>query len=180
MGCFTPFTYTILPCQLWYHTSDSIKPHSYSNYVILTSRSSIVQMLLEIGAYMQACALYGASKLECMQQAIHIQELLHMSPRDLKCLFDRIEMKHQLHLTILLRVAIDCRQRIKIEPIADLTANCNRSAAYYNRTLTTVWRRPEKGLQKSCRRRGGKQAQCVYGVQPSGEVDEELQYLLPA
>ena len=67
-------------------------------------------MLLEMDAYMQACTLYGAGKLEGMQQAVHIQQLLHMSHRDLKCLFDRIEMKHQLHLTILVPVAVDCRQ----------------------------------------------------------------------
>jgi hypothetical protein len=122
MGCFTPFTYTIFPRQLWYHTSLAIKPHSCLSHVLLTSRSSIVHILLEIYAYMQACTLYGAGKLEGMQQAVHIQQLLHMSPRDLKCLFDRVEMKHQLHLTILLPIAIDCRQRIKIEPIADLIA----------------------------------------------------------
>ena len=79
-------------------------------------------MLLEMDAYMQACTLYDAGKLEDMQQAVHIQQLLHMSPRDLKCLFDRIEMKHQLHLTILVPVAVDCRQTTKIKPIADLTA----------------------------------------------------------
>lgn len=79
-------------------------------------------MLLEMDAYMQACTLYGAGKLEGMQQAVYIQQLLHVSPRDLKCLFDRIEMKHQLHLTILLPVAVDCRQRIKVKPIAELKA----------------------------------------------------------
>ena len=79
-------------------------------------------MVLEMDAYTQACTLCGASKLEGMQQAVHIQQLLHMSPRDLKCLFDRIEMKHQLHLTILVLIAVNCRQTTKIKPIADLTA----------------------------------------------------------
>ena len=31
-------------------------------------------------------------------------------------------MKHQLHLTILLPVAIDYRQRVRMKPIADLIA----------------------------------------------------------
>ena len=81
-------------------------------------------MVLEMGAYTQACTLYGARKLGGMQQAIHIQQLLHMSPRDLKCLFDRIEMKHQLHLTILVPIAVDCRQ------ITNISANCDRPASY--------------------------------------------------
>ena len=93
----------------------------------------MVWMLIQMDAYMQACTLYGAGKLEGMQQAVHIQQLLHMLPRDLKCLFDRVEMKHQLHLTILLPVAVDCRQRSKVKPVADLIAtlqNCNRRASY--------------------------------------------------
>ena len=75
--------------------------------------------------YMQACTLYRAGKLESVQQAVHIQQLLHMLPRDLKCLFNGIEMKQQLNCTILLPIAVDCRQRLKITPIADFTAAPN-------------------------------------------------------
>ena len=131
--------------------------------------------------YMQACTLYRAGKLESVQQAVHIQQLLHMLPRDLKCLFNGIEMKQQLNCTILLPIAVDCRQRLKITycRLHSRTKFCNRLAQCRRDTLTIVWRWPEKGLHKSCGRRG-EQAQYVYGVQPSGEIYEELQHLLPA
>ena len=49
---------------------------------------------------------------ELLQQAIHIQQLLHMLARDLECLFNRVEVEHQLHLTILLLTDVDCRQEV--------------------------------------------------------------------
>ena len=43
--------------------------------------------------HLQACALYSSRRLKLVQQAIHIQQLLDVSPRNPKQLFNRVEMK---------------------------------------------------------------------------------------
>ena len=71
---------------------------------------------------MQACTLYSAWMPELLQQAVHIQQLLHVSPRDLECLFNRIKVEQQLHLTMLLLTAVDCRQRLELKSVANIKA----------------------------------------------------------
>lgn len=117
-------------------------------------------------------------KLEGMQQAV---QLLHMLPRDLKCLFDGIEMRDQLHLTILLPIAVDCKQTIKIKPVTDLIAALQTATGQHTRERhLPLYGVGRKKLFISLAGGGaGKQAQGVYGVQPWGEVDEELQHLMP-
>lgn len=108
-----------------------------------------------------------------------------MPPRDRKCLFDGPKMEHQLHLTILLRIAVHCKYRTNFEAIRTSglhSSKCHVVVAlgqHHTRMLTIIRRGPEKWLHESCRRRWGEQAQCVHSVQPAGDVNEELQHPSP-
>ena len=130
--------------------------------------ADVAHRLVETDTHMQACTSYGAGMPELLQQAVHIQQLLHMSPRDLECLFNRIKVEQQLHLTILLLVATDCRQRGEFISVADCRATLQIAIRVPDKDahhdMVTAKRRPSSVLQEEVEEANPVRAQCAASV----------------
>ena len=79
---------------MWCHASLINLPNISSNHIVFTSGNLWGSKdLHEACAYIKACTLYSAQKPDFMQQAVYLQQLLGMLPKDQKCSLNRLGLQ---------------------------------------------------------------------------------------